>query len=166
MTAEHPKLELLIKLLSKSTTDCDPEALMAIRAANRALSAEGWTWEQLLHRRIIVVADPFVAMARPQAEATRGFSPPKAPQRPTPPPRPAPPPPPPKPCVQPNKYQDSCYCCGKLTPSMKGFIFQSAGGKWAVACVSCSQFLNSGGQPPPRKVRPQKMSVDDVFSSI
>lgn len=148
---------------------------MAIRAANRALSAEGWTWEQLLRNKITIVADPFTAMARPTngtqddryARATR----PVPPRPRTPPPPPSPPPPPPKTCTRPNTYQGSCYCCGVFVAATKGFIFditrfRSSPTTWEIACTSCSSFLNSGGSPPPRKVRPRRMTTDDVFSSL
>lgn len=164
--AEHPKLDLLIKLLSKSTTDNDNEAMMAIRAANRALKAEGWSWEQLLRGRITVVEDPFVAMQRPTTNATHTSQPaaPRPAARPAAPrPRPPSPPPPPQVATRDNQYPGNCYCCGTYTAVRRGFIFLNAS-KWEIACSPCATFLNSGGSPPPRRVRPQRMSVNDIFS--
>ena len=81
-------IELFIKLMKMTTSSTDGEALAALRAANRALSAGGGDWENLLRGKLAPV-DPFVSLARP---TTRESAPQAPPPRPTPPP----PPPPPK----------------------------------------------------------------------
>lgn len=45
------------KLMERTTSDSDAEALTALRAANRLLAAEGLSWTRVLDRSIRVVAE-------------------------------------------------------------------------------------------------------------
>ena len=45
-------LDRLIRLLGATGSDADAEVLMAARAADRMLRAEGLTWEQLMRGRL------------------------------------------------------------------------------------------------------------------
>lgn len=117
-------LELLIKILSVSTSDKDGEALSAIRAANAHIKKMGWDWEKLLRGKVTVAADPF--LNTPHVDTKSFRPPPPPPPRPdayifratTPPPRPQPRPTP-QPTPQPRVNSYSKPFTGKkrkLTP--------------------------------------------------
>ncbi len=66
-SVELPKQELLIKLLGKTTSDNDAEALAFMRKANELLRNAGWTWERLIQGKIRVLEDPFKSIVEPVA---------------------------------------------------------------------------------------------------
>jgi len=66
---EIPKQDLLLKLLGMTTSSSDNEALVAIRQANRLLSASGWTWEILIREKIKIIENPFKGIADPRTAA-------------------------------------------------------------------------------------------------
>lgn len=68
-------LTRLIKIMGRSTSSNDNEALVALRMANTYIKDSGATWEDILKGRITIVADPFTSI-------------PEAPSRDEPPPPP------------------------------------------------------------------------------
>lgn len=82
---DNLNLDLLIKIMSMTTSDNDGQALVAMRKANEQLKKWGWTWESILRGKISVAANPFVNVAMEDLL--------KKAEQPQPPPWRAPPPP-------------------------------------------------------------------------
>ena len=51
----RPEFGRLRRLMALSTSDSDPEALGALRAANRLLAANGVTWDRVFDRCVVVL---------------------------------------------------------------------------------------------------------------
>ena len=153
MTAEIPKLDLLIKLMGKTTSDNDSEALLFLRKANEQVRAAGWTWETLLRGKVTIIADPFRSTPLPERATNNGWS--TVPSRPAPPRRPAPPQNPldavfaaaagnaaqaynSRPTSRTNQYSGNCWNCGKFVGANAGTIRRDTltKNKWEVFCPS------------------------------
>jgi hypothetical protein len=61
--SDNLNVDLLIKIMSMTTSDNDGQALVAMRKANEQLKKWGWTWESILRGKISVAANPFVNVA-------------------------------------------------------------------------------------------------------
>lgn len=71
--------ERLKKMMERTFSDNDPEALASIRAANRILAAEGLTWDRIFGRTVTVVNEVEEAPSqdieeRPRARREEGTS--------------------------------------------------------------------------------------------
>jgi hypothetical protein len=153
MSEEIPKHELLIKLMGKTTSENDHEALAFLRKANSLVRESGWTWEQILRGKIKVVEDPFKNLRDPSGGSRAAFyattAPPPKPTfdqwtfddgnvsgtvKPKPQPRPEPPkpPPPPPPSYEAstplsrisNNFGGYCYQCGVRVQPQGGVVFE------------------------------------------
>lgn len=62
--------ETLKKCMALTTSSNDPEALMALRAANRILASETLTWEKVLDR-VVTVVNEFEAEDEPAPRTAR-----------------------------------------------------------------------------------------------
>lgn len=80
MTDEPASLSRLIKLLKMTASSHDPEALSAVRMANREAEKFGG-WEKILSDHITVIGDPFAELSTPKTSVQQ--------PRPKPAPRPA-----------------------------------------------------------------------------
>ena len=152
-TTELPKQDLLAKLLGMTTSNNDGEALNAIRKANLLMKSAGWTWADLISKKIKIIENPFTGLGDPR-------------QKMPPPPRPrgtgmatewndgkaqgsAQPQsnlkPPLSPIsTKPNYYAGFCYCCGAQAAAHDGFIFipfafnSAARQTSSIICTTCN----------------------------
>jgi len=183
MSTGNQNLDLLVKLLSLTTSNNDGEALSAMRMANRQLEKFKLTWPEFVKARITVAADPFaIPVPRPaQHEAPRTAAPPpvtpsmhraytSAPT-PPPPPRPAAPPPAPPPPseytyaagTKPNKFATLCCSCSRKLAPGDGLLWRIHNQKqrWDTRCgpnFGCQ----ATGRKPQRKIDAQ--TIDDILN--
>jgi hypothetical protein len=140
-----PRQELLKKLLMMTTSTNDGEALTALRKANNILTEAGWDWNRLVDGKITVVEDPFRNLGTPPSHGSSTMNGGGASS--SPPRRPTAPPPPPRQGTSanpisstPNRFPQSCHCCGIEVVTGAGYIFKvdPADLKWACICTSCN----------------------------
>jgi len=163
--------DMLLKLLKMTTSDNDGEALTAIRHANRVLRDAGWDWDKLIHAKIRIVEDPFKNLGTPSSSPSPMAATSHAPYAP-PPRAPSPPPPqrlrgtPAAPISSaPNRFADSCWCCGIEVVALAGWIFKPAPShtKYEDVCATCNTSATVYNSRAPRaKPAKGKRSVIDL----
>lgn len=165
MAIDGKEIETLIKMLGMTTSDNDHQALVAIRAANRALLRAGTDWSSLLRGKLTILGDPFVGMSAPEPQRAA----------PPPPPRPQAPaaPIPPQPFMQQppswwqtrarpamtkpirNRFNDTCDQCRRFIPAGTGWSIRNATSDlWTIKCDSCQYPIAQPAGAKPNRPQP------------